>query len=253
MKMLVVIPTPLELDLFLKACEQLGHQAEAASAGRLPVHWFPTLDVAVAHGGLGKTQFAVQTQHLIDAFESDWVLCAGAAGALVDQLNVGDVVIATETVEHDIRNHFVKPMLPRFEGAPAIVERCRQCLPLAGEVAVHFGAVASGDEDVVSRERRDAIGQRTGALVVAWEGAGGARACQFSGKPYLEVRGVSDRADGQAAQDFRKNLPLVMSNVAKVVLSWVERDPGALWICLARPVAIRSEALRRSRSCAARQ
>lgn len=225
MRMLVVIPTQLELDLFLRACQDLGHRAKAGTAGRLSVHWFAALDVAVAHGGLGKTQFAVQTQHLIDAFESDWVLCAGAAGALVDDLNVGDVVIATETIEHDIRNHFANPLLPRFDGAAAIVERCRQCLPLAGEFAVHFGAVASGDEDVVSPERREAIRQRTGALVVAWEGAGGARACQFSGKPFVEIRGVSDRADGQAPQDFRKNLPVVMSNVAKVVLSWVDKGP----------------------------
>lgn len=224
MRMLVVIPTQLELDLFLRACQELGHRAEARTAGRLQVRWFSDLDLAVAHGGLGKTQFAVQTQHLIDAFESDWILCAGAAGALVDRLNVGDVVIATETVEHDIRNHFVQPMLPRFEGAAVILERCRHCLPLVDGVPVHFGAVASGDEDVVSPERREAIGQRTGALVVAWEGAGGARASQFSGKPYVEVRGVSDRADGQAAQDFRTNLPLVMTNVAKVVLSWVEKQ-----------------------------
>lgn len=225
MRILVVIPTQLELDYFLQACQELGHQAEPRVAGRLSIKVYPTLGLAVAHGGLGKTQFAVQTQHLIDALDSDWVICAGAAGALVDALDVGDVVIATETVEHDIRNHFVKPMLPRFYGAAAIVEHCRQSLPRVNGVAVHFGAVASGDEDVASPERREAIGQRTGALVVAWEGAGGARACQFSGKPYLEVRGVSDRADGTAAQDFRRNLPVVMSNIATVILSWAATEP----------------------------
>lgn len=224
MRILVVIPTQLELEYFLQACQDLGHQAEHGAAGRLSVNAYPALDLAVAHGGLGKTQFAVQTQHLIDALDSDWVICAGAAGALIDALHVGDVVIATETVEHDIRNHFVKPLLPRFEAAVAIVDHCRRSLSRVGDVGVHFGAVASGDEDVVSPERREAIYQRTGALAVAWEGAGGARACQFSGKPYLEVRGVSDQADGMAAQDFRRNLPVVMSNIAKVILAWVATE-----------------------------
>src|SRR6266478_4000180 len=48
------------------------------------------------------------------------VICAGAAGALVNGLSIGDVVVATETVEHDIRNKFGLPLLPRFGSAKAI-------------------------------------------------------------------------------------------------------------------------------------
>ena len=54
--------------------------------GRLPVVQFPDLGVTLARGGLGKVQFAVQTQHLLDTC-SDWdlIVCAGAAGALAGQ------------------------------------------------------------------------------------------------------------------------------------------------------------------------
>jgi adenosylhomocysteine nucleosidase len=81
----------------------------------------------------------------------------------------------------------------------------------------HIGPIASGDEDVVDAERRTSIHARTGALAAAWEGAGGARACAFLGVPFLEIRGITDSADAQAATSFRLNTPPVMARVAEVL------------------------------------
>ena len=94
--------------------------------GKLPVVQLPDLGVTLARGGLGKVQFAVQTQHLLDTC-SDWdlIVCAGAAGALADRVLVGDVVVATTTVEHDYNNKFNKRALPKFNGARAAIENLR--------------------------------------------------------------------------------------------------------------------------------
>ena len=78
--------------------------------------------------------------------------------------------------------------------------------------------MASGDEDVENLDRRTAIRQLTSALAVAWEGAGGARACQFSQVPFVEIRGISDGADSDAASDFRANLKQVMRNIATLII-----------------------------------
>jgi adenosylhomocysteine nucleosidase len=150
------------------------------------------------------------------------VICAGAAGALSDGLAVGDVVVATETVEHDIHNHFGPPQLPRFRGATTMIESLRGVRPPRSAFSVHFGPIASGDEDVVTVERQEALRQRTGALAVAWEGAGGARACQFSAMPFVEIRGVTDGANGRAAVDFRANLATAMANVATLIVTWLQ-------------------------------
>ena len=224
MKILVVIPTQEELEFFLQACRSQGYQTQDITIGKLIITCFPALGVAVAYGGLGKTQFAVQTQHLIDMARWDLVICAGAAGALVNSLSVGDVVIATESVEHDIRNRFGQPILPRFGGAEKVLGICRQAFQTESLLHVHFGPIASGDEDVVDSERREAIQIQTGAFAVAWEGAGGARAAQFSGVPFLEIRGVTDSANSTAACDYDLNLKKAMHNVAHVVVSlarWV--------------------------------
>ena len=227
MKILVVIPTKIEFDFFKKACQSRGYQAQTTQIGKLKTTCFPALEMTVAEGGLGKTQFALQTQHLIDMAGWDLVICAGAAGALVNDLSKGDVVIATQSVEHDIKNKFGKPLLPRFDAAENILELCRQSLPPEPGFHVHYGPVASGDEDVVERERRESIQKQTDALAVAWEGAGGARAAQFSGVPYIEIRGVTDSANGIAAFDFITNVKKTMRNVAHVILSLALRSANS--------------------------
>ena len=58
------------------------------------------------------------------------------------------------------------------------------------------------------------------AVAVAWEGAGGARACAFSDVPFVEIRGITARADDRAPADFRANLNIAMANLAALLASW---------------------------------
>jgi adenosylhomocysteine nucleosidase len=85
---------------------------------------------------------------------------------------------------------------------------------------VHYGIVASGDEDIITTDRATALREATGAIAVAWEGAGGARASLFNALPFLELRGVTDTANHEAPADFHKNLRSVMANLAAFVMAW---------------------------------
>jgi adenosylhomocysteine nucleosidase len=219
MKILTVIPMKKELDLFVQGCLEHGITTETSTLGRIPVTYAPSLDLIIGQGGLGKAQFAVQTQYLIDHTpDCEVVICAGAAGGLDDRLRIGDVVIGTKTIEYDIRNKFGKPLLPQFTSAKAIVEEFKRIK--ISSFNVYSGAIASGDEDIVNLERRREVRERTGALANGWEGAGGARASHFSGVSFIEIRGISDTANATAAHDFKKNLPLTMKNVASVIIAW---------------------------------
>lgn len=222
MKRLIITPMKEELDFLLQSCTKAGCHAESATVGRLPVVQLPNLGVTLARGGLGKVQFAVQTQHLLDTC-SDWdlVVCAGAAGALAAEVSVGDVVVATTTVEHDYNNKFNKRALPKFDGAKAAITDLKSVSQSVKAFRVHFGPIASGDEDIVETERKRALRESTGALAVAWEGVGGAKACAFSGLPFVEIRGVTDTADHNAASDFEENLEIAMSNLAALIITWV--------------------------------
>ena len=130
-------------------------------------------------------------------------------------------MIATETVEHDIRK-VARPMMPRFPQDESLIARCRAAVENLTNARVHFAAIASGDEDIVGETRRAELRASTGAVAVAWEGAGGARACQFSGVAFLEVRGITDIANRcerttrfcSAPRDDMQNVGLVVSRIA---------------------------------------
>jgi len=221
MPILCVTPLQQELEPFCRALVAAGHAATPMQVGLLEAHDFPSLGLVVARGGHGKTQFGVQTQHLLDRLPGiDGVICVGAAGALNPELAIGDVVVATATVEHDYTQRFRPHPLPRFPGDPTLLNQLR-ALPLDTlPFGVRAGIVASGDEDVIELERAAALRHATEACAVAWEGAGGARAAQFNGLPFLELRGITDTADHQAAADFARNLRQAMTHLAMLVVLW---------------------------------
>jgi adenosylhomocysteine nucleosidase len=92
-----------------------------------------------------------------------------------------------------------------------------------GHYFIHVGIIASGDEDVIELERAAALRQATEACAVAWEGAGGARACRFNEMPFLELRAITDTADHNAPGDFATNLHIAMASAAALVNLWRAR------------------------------
>ena len=222
MPTLIVVPLQSEVDELANALRGGGLRLERTAAGRLDVVSLPEIGAVLARGGHGKAQFALHTRHLLDhAGHVDLVVCAGAAGALVEGIAVGDVVVGTRTIEHDFLRRFSPRPAPAFEGHAAAVQSLRAVDTRDAGFAVHFGDVASGDEDIVSVDRALALRHATGALAVAWEGAGGARACAFSATPYLELRAVTDQANVEASSHFAQHLPLAMRNLATLLARWL--------------------------------
>ena len=219
---LVTVPQAKELEPLLGAIGSAGYQTKQVALGRLECHLFAELGLLFTVGGHGKTQLAVHTQHLIEQMpELRAVICAGAAGALDGQLTLGDVVVGTQTIEHDYKIRFVRRPLPRHETDAQLLREFRVAADQPGrEYGVLFGAIASGDEDIIEPVRALELREATGALCVAWEGAGAARAASFSGLQFLEARAITDSADHAAATDFQANLERSMPNLGHLLLKW---------------------------------
>ena len=223
---LVVTPLESELRHLYAALTGAGWEFSPLAAGELSLLVESRLGVVLARGGHGKAQFAVQTRYLLDHLEDvALVVCAGAAGGLQQSVVPGDIVVATETVEHDYRLWSVDRPPPRFAGHGPTLAALRGHSRPSG-YRVRFGPTASGDEDIIDLDRVADIVHRTGALAVAWEGAGGARACALTGTPYLEVRGVTDRADPDAPGHFADLLESVMANLADFLNGWLASRAG---------------------------
>ena len=97
---LIVTPLKEEYSDLYDSLSDLGLGSHKDKIGKLDIHYFPTLNLTLARGGHGKTQFGIQTQHLLDHAKFDLVICAGAAGALATEVSVGDVIVAISTLEH---------------------------------------------------------------------------------------------------------------------------------------------------------
>lgn len=217
---LIVTPLQEEYNNLHDSLSTLGLRSNKERIGKLDVHCFPEIDVTLARGGHGKTQFGIQTQHVLDHERFDLVVCAGAAGALAAEVRVGDVIVATSTLEHDYNLKFSVRPKPNFVGDAKSIEQIK-ALDLTGtNFRVHFGIMAGGDEDVIEVTRGAELYNAHNALAVAWEGVGGARACAFNEVPYLEIRGATDTADHEAPAVFDVNLKIVMKNIAFLIYEW---------------------------------
>jgi len=218
---LIVTPLPEEYDDLYNSL--IAHKLKSASGniGKLDVYHFPELNVTLARGGHGKTQFGIQTQYLLAHAEFDLVICAGAAGALAPEVKVGDLIVTTTTIEHDYITKFRPRPRPQFHGDAKSIEQIKALDMSAADFKVHFGVMAGGDEDVIEIERGRELRELHNAIAVAWEGVGGARACAFSNVPYLELRGATDTANHEAPVVFYVNLKIVMANIAQLLVRWL--------------------------------
>ena len=226
MNTLLITPLVDEFNPLLEAFKAMGYMSTSRPVGKLQMHEIEELNLILAQGGHGKTQFGIQTQHLLDLLQNiALVICAGAAGGIAQYTNIGDLVVATFTIEHDYNLKFAKRPLPSFPGSPLHIARIQSFIPmLTTGYQIHFGPIASGDEDVIDRLRAEELHNLTNAIAVAWEGAGGARASRFMGTHYLEIRGLTDVADSDAPIVFDENLKLIMPRIATLVASLQKED-----------------------------
>lgn len=167
--------------------------------------------VVVVQSGIGKVNAAVCTQILVDDFQAEVVLNTGIAGSLNNDINIGDIVVSTDLVHHDVEATafgYKKGQVPgmeyfSFQSDDALrglaVKACREVNP---DIQVFEGRIASGDQFVADQGVKDFIVNEFGAYAVEMEGAAIAQAAMLNHVPFLVIRAISDKADGSAHVDY---------------------------------------------------
>ena len=182
--------------------------------GRLDGH-----DVILVRCGIGKVAAATTTAVLLDAFDASALLFTGVAGGLGEGVRVGDIVVATTLLQHDMN---AEPLFPRwevpltgrarFDADAAWSARLAQASRAlaAGDAhavaaTIHEGLVVSGDRFVATHAESDQLrALLPDALAVEMEGAAVAQVCHDFERPFGVVRTISDRADDAAHGDFQR-------------------------------------------------
>lgn len=167
--------------------------------------------VVIVRSGIGKVNAGICTQILADVFQVNAVINTGIAGSLKAEINIGDIVLSTDTMQHDVDARefgYEIGQVPRMDTRtfPAdetlrtvALKVCRQVNP---EIQVFEGRVASGDQFVADKETKDKIIANTQAYCTEMEGAAIGQTAYLNKIPYLVIRAISDKADDSAHVDY---------------------------------------------------
>jgi len=168
-------------------------------------------EVVVVRSGIGKVNMGICAQILIDCFGVDTLINTGVAGSLDADINIGDIVISTDAVQHDMDVSMLGDpvgQIPRMDtlSFPADEELVKKAVA-ANEKAnpdIHTftGRVASGDQFISDKEVKERIVSLFHPMCVEMEGAGIAQAAYLNKVSYVIIRAISDKADNSATMDY---------------------------------------------------
>ena len=242
MTIAILSALPQEQGSLVAALQQ---PEKIASAGR--TFWRGQLhghDVVIALSGIGKVAAATTTTVLAERFGVTQIVFTGVAGGLGGGVNVGDVVVAQDYLQHDMD---ASPIFERWHvpGYPQVRMACDASLTeklwtatretvardsheidwtalgMAANHApqVHTGLIVSGDRFVCTAQECNALRNALEAaqhqvLAVEMEGAAVAQVCTDYGIAFAAVRTISDRADDSAHLDFMQFVEKVASKYA---------------------------------------
>ena len=186
----------------------------------------------VVRSGIGKVNAGICTQILADEFQVGAVINTGIAGSLKAEINIGDIVLSTDTMQHDVdAREFGYPLgqIPRMETLTFLAdEKLRKlakevCEEVNPDIQVFEGRVASGDQFVADKETKEKIIESTQAYCTEMEGAAIGQAAYLNKIPYLVIRAISDKADDSAHVDYPTFERQAIRHTVNLVSSMMER------------------------------
>ncbi len=207
-------------------------------------------EVVAVLSGIGKVAAATTATVLVERFGVQRIVFTGVAGGVRPGVNVGDVVLARQFLQHDMD---ASPLFARHEvpgygrstfdadteltarllrASEAVLRTLPTQLPEGVRSAFglhapqcHQGLLISGDRFVSTTAESEALRRELpDALAVEMEGAAFAQVCHDYRVPLAVVRTISDRADDSAHVDFSRFLREVASRYSGAIVEALLTD-----------------------------
>lgn len=177
-------------------------------------------EVIVCESGVGKVNASRTTQLLIDNYDVDCIINIGCAGALKEQLNIGDIVIGKYLVQHDFDitkfNHdkgYIPNVGIKIESDKNLLDMFLNNI----DSNVFVGTIATGDIFCTDKNMSLKIHNKFNADCVEMEGAAIAQVCYLCNIPFIIIRSISDVVNGTNTIDYDKFAISSANKVAKLL------------------------------------
>ncbi len=182
--------------------------------------------VVIVQCGIGKVNAGICANTLINDFGCTRIINTGVAGSLDNQIDIGDIVVSVDAVQHDYTLEAIGYQkgeipytglyaFPADEGMRSAAVRAAK--EVAPDIHVFEGRVCSGDQFISTKEQKDTITSNFGGMCCEMEGAAIAQACYLNGTPFVVIRAISDKEDGSAAVEYSVFEAEAAATCAKVV------------------------------------
>jgi adenosylhomocysteine nucleosidase len=194
-------------------------------------------DVTLLRCGIGKVSAAVGCALLIHNFQPDCVINTGSAGGVKAELKVGDAIISTGLVYHDVDVTAFNYAPGQLPGQPQIFPVDEKLVKLAEDAVDELktekilpgsfnhcrGLIGSGDIFMHEPERIEAVRRVFPDIAaVEMEGAAIAHCCRLFSVPVLVIRALSDIAGAESPVSFDEFLPIASKHSAHIVMKIVK-------------------------------
>ena len=158
------------------------------------------INCVLVESGIGKVNASRTTQILIDNMKVDYIFNIGVAGSVDNGVNISDIVIGNNLVQHDFDLTSFKHDKGYIPNVGKYINCDEYLVRLAKEIEidnnVFFFFFSSGDIFVTDKKMSEKISNKFNALCVEMEGASIAQVCYLSGVPFLVIRSISDSING---------------------------------------------------------
>ena len=171
---------------------------------------------------------------LIEKFNPDVVINSGVGGSLSPLVSIGDIVVATKSVQHDMNTtalgdkrgevSFPDGTKIFFDCDKTVVEKLTQACKTLPDTKVEQGVIASGDIFISDRKKRKRIADTFGALVCEMEGAAIGYVCYALKTPYGIIRAISDDLDENKGVDYAKFCELASKKTVGAICEYLKNE-----------------------------
>lgn len=189
-------------------------------------------NVILVECGIGKVNAAICATLMKTHFNVDKLLFTGVAGGVNPDINIGDIVIGTDLVEHDFDTTafgYELGQIPRMaEYKFKADEKLRNIAYISaidafGKDKVWEGRIVSGDQFIASPEKITWLKETFDAYCTEMEGASVAHVCYTFNIPFLVIRAISDKANDDAKVDYPEFVKLAAKNSKTIIEGILER------------------------------
>ena len=186
-------------------------------------------EVVIAVCGIGKVFAAMCTQTMILKYKPDIIINEGVAGALAPDLNIFDIAVATDLVQHDMDTTALGDEKGLISGINIVKIPTDIVLTHQAKVAVKRagfnykeGTIVSGDQFIASEEKKWELVKTFGAIACEMEGAAVAQVCYVNNVRFIVIRAISDGANNTADISYPEFLEKATKNAVEVIKELVE-------------------------------